>query len=191
MILIYSYCLNVQLGLDTSSKHYITISLKINNYMSFLYQTSKKDTVFIRADFISFWSWKYIQSLELTQTESIHCTRGKVTECYISISQSIHTIFNIFDLSDDDRNQIFKKCKENPCLTLISIGNYYTLRGMLNLWLYFFFVSKYVKLYVKLLKKNKTKKKNIVITILHHLRKKCMCLNSAWFKEILGTSKLS
>lgn len=124
MILIYSYCLNVQLGLDTSSKHYITISLKINNYMSFLYQTSKKDTVFIRADFISFWSWKYIQSLELTQTESIHFTRGKVTECYISISQSIHTIFNIFDLSDDDRNQIFKKCKENPCLTLISIGNY-------------------------------------------------------------------
>lgn len=153
MILIYSYCLNVQLGLDTSSKHYITISLKINNYMSFLYQTSKKDTVFIRADFISFWSWKYIQSLELTQTESIHFTRGKVTECYISISQSIHTIFNIFDLSDDDRNQILKKCKENPCLTLISIGNYYTLRGMLNLWLYFFFVSKYVKLYIKLLKK--------------------------------------
>lgn len=158
MILIYSYCLNVQLGLDTSSKHYITISLKINNYMSFLYQTSKKDTVFIRADFISFWSWKYIQSLELTQTESIHCTRGKVTECYISISQSIHTIFNIFDLSDDDRNQILKKCKENPCLTLISIGNYYTLRGMLNLWLYFFFVSKYVKLYIKLLKKKKQKK---------------------------------
>lgn len=56
---------------------------------------------------MSFWSWKYIQSLELTQTESIHFTRGKVTDCYISISQSIHTIFNIFDLSDDDRNQIF------------------------------------------------------------------------------------
>lgn len=41
-----------------------------------------------------------------------------------SINHSNYKMFNIFDLSDDDRNQIKKNVIENACLTLISTGNY-------------------------------------------------------------------
>lgn len=41
-----------------------------------------------------------------------------------SINHSNYKMFNIFNLSDDDRNQMKKNVKENACLTLISTGNY-------------------------------------------------------------------
>lgn len=41
-----------------------------------------------------------------------------------SINHSNYKMFNIFDLSDDDRNQMKKNVIENACLTLISTGNY-------------------------------------------------------------------
>lgn len=65
-------------------------------------------------------------------------------------------MFNIFNLSDDDRNQMKKNVIENACLTLISTGNYNVRWKACWICDYdFFFMSKYVMLYIKPLQKKK------------------------------------
>lgn len=121
---------------------------------------------------------KNILCLDLTETGLIHCTSGKVTGYYISVSQLIIQIINCYYiwfirwwLHQNEKNVI-----ENACLTLISTGNYNVRWKACWICDYdFFFMSKYVMLYIKPLQK-----KNIIITILYHLRKKYTCLSSAW-----------